>query len=223
VALNILGGFAAVASFGNLDRNITITDLGGASSITGGAGNDVIDAGNGANTVVGGAGNDSITSGTGADSLSGGDGNDTISAGTGDDTIAGGAGTDSLTGGGGSDRFNVALTESTLANLDVITDFTTGDTLVISGLAGAAAVGSVATVQDFSSQASLGAALNAAANSNTVDRGIVVFIYGGNTYVLFETTGATSTFVTTDVLVQLTGTPFTTATAIAATGVSGGA
>jgi Ca2+-binding RTX toxin-like protein len=227
VALNILGGFAVTATFGNLDRAITITDLGGASSITGGAGNDVIDAGNGANTVVGGAGADSITAGTGIDSLVGGAGNDTINGGSGADVIEGGTNADSLTGGAGIDNFVYAAGDSTLANLDVITDYrsATGnnvgaaDTITFNGVTTVA--GTVATVQDFSSQASLGAALNAAANSNTVNNGLVVFMYAGDTYVLVETAGGTTTFDPTDLLIKITGTPFTTATAIAGLGIDG--
>jgi hypothetical protein len=47
-------------------------------------------------------------------------------------------------------------------------------------------------------------------------------MYGGDTYVLVETTGAnTPTFVTTDFLVKITGTPFTTSTAIAGLGIDG--
>ena len=52
-----------------------------ADTISGGAGNDTIDATNGAGNVIdGGAGNDSITLGEGVDNISGGAGNDTITA-----------------------------------------------------------------------------------------------------------------------------------------------
>jgi Ca2+-binding RTX toxin-like protein len=207
------------------DGSFVINAGSGADNLTGGAGNDVISTGAGANTVVGGAGADSITGGSSTDTIDGGSGNDTINGAAGIDVITGGTGADNLTGGSGNDVFTYdAAAESTLSNLDVITDWATGDTINLTynnGGGAAAAVGSVATVQDFSAQASLGAALNAAANSNTVDRGIVVFIYGGNTYIMLETTGATTTYASTDLLIQLTGTPFTTSTSIAGLGIDG--
>lgn len=85
----------------------------GADVVTGGAGDDVIDASyygtnatlqtNDTDSVDGGAGNDSIIAGFGADVLLGGIGNDSVSAGAGDDTIDGGAGDDVVRGGVGSD------------------------------------------------------------------------------------------------------------------------
>jgi hypothetical protein len=60
----------------------------------------------------------------------------------------------------------------------------------------------------------LGAALNAAAASNAIDLGRIVFIHGGNTYAMIETVGAGGAYVATDALVQITGTPFTTATTL---------
>jgi len=132
-----------------------------------------------------------------------------------------------LTGDAGADRFFFLKAQSVLSSLATITDYRAAggnnaggaDTIILGDVATQA--GTVATVQDFSSQASLGAALNAAANGNAVDRGLVVFMWGGDTYVLVETTGATTTFVTTDFLVKLTGTPFTTSTAIAGLGIDG--
>ena len=52
------------------------TNLGGADTITGGAGDDTIDGGAGIDTITGGAGIDTITGGTGADVLTGGLGAD---------------------------------------------------------------------------------------------------------------------------------------------------
>ena len=54
------------------------TNLGGADTITGGAGNDTIDGGAGVDTINGGAGDDTITGGAGADVLTGGTGADTF-------------------------------------------------------------------------------------------------------------------------------------------------
>lgn len=88
----------------------------GMEAITGGSGNDSIDASASNSKVLlyGGDGNDNLTGGGSQDSLYGGAGNDTLSAGTGDDSLTGGAGRDLfvLTAGGGQDR--VADFEMTL-------------------------------------------------------------------------------------------------------------
>jgi hypothetical protein len=66
----------------------------------------------------------SVLGSTGADHLTGTAKADTISAGAGNDTITGGNGGDTLTGGAGNDTFvYTAVTQSTLLNLDTITDF----------------------------------------------------------------------------------------------------
>lgn len=81
---------------------LTVTDAGtstGKLTIYGGAGNDVIAAGNNDDVFDGGAGNDSIEAKTGNDSLAGGAGNDTFNLGvnlTFQDTIDGGDGTADL-------------------------------------------------------------------------------------------------------------------------------
>jgi len=152
---------------------------------------------------------------------------DTIVGGAGADLIVGGGGADVLTGDAGADRFFFLKAQSVLGSIATITDYRAAagnnagaaDTIVLGDVVTQA--GTVATVQDLSSQASLGAALNAAANGNAVDRGLVVFMWGGDTYILVETTGATTSFVTSDFLVKITGTPYTTATAIAGLGIDG--
>lgn len=153
-------------------------------------------------------------------------GTDNVSAGAAADVVLS-RGTDNLTGGAGADKFAFMKAGSVLSTLSTITDYRAAagdnagalDTIIIGDVV--AVAGTTATVQDLSTSASLGAALNAAANTNTVNVGLSVFIWGGNTYGLVETTGATTTFVTTDFLVQITGTPFTTATAIAGLGFDG--
>src|SRR5436305_7817642 len=62
-------------------------DAGGATTLTGTAGND---------TLIGGSGNDTLTGGAGNDFLNGGSGNDTLDGGTGFDTLLGGSGADTL-------------------------------------------------------------------------------------------------------------------------------
>lgn len=78
----------------------------------------------GVDTVTGSAKDDVISGGAGNDVLSGGAGKDTISGGDGNDTITGGAGADTLSGGAGNDIFVLTVaTDSTLVNLDTISDF----------------------------------------------------------------------------------------------------
>jgi Ca2+-binding RTX toxin-like protein len=67
-----------------------------------------------------------ITGGAAADTLTGGGGVDTISGGAGADSITGGGGADTVTGGAGADDFIFALTDSTNAATDTITDFVSG-------------------------------------------------------------------------------------------------
>ena len=127
--LNLTQTSTAITSFdasGVTAGAVTWTSgaLAGAATISGGAGNDVINAtsatkdlslqGNGGqDTITGGDGNDTITdtsttTPTGAafangNSLNGGAGNDTITGGDGADTIVGGSGNDSITAAGGND------------------------------------------------------------------------------------------------------------------------
>jgi Ca2+-binding RTX toxin-like protein len=90
--------------------------------------------------VVGTDGADYIVGSSANNVLDGGDGNDWISGGAGNDTIIGGAGADTLTGGAGADTF-VYLTvgDSTTANSDRITDFSSaaGDRLDVAALVAA--------------------------------------------------------------------------------------
>ncbi|MEM7059545.1 MAG: M10 family metallopeptidase C-terminal domain-containing protein, partial [Pseudomonadota bacterium] len=64
-----------------------------------------------------------------------GAGNDTINASQGADLISGGGGGDTLTGNGGDDTFLYnSLANSTPADADQITDFTTGDVIRLAGI-----------------------------------------------------------------------------------------
>jgi uncharacterized protein YkwD len=74
-------------------------------TVWGGAGNDLIVAGQGPETVYGGAGNDVIYGGAGKDRLYGEGGNDILVAGSGPTLLDGGAGTNLLVGGRGNDTF----------------------------------------------------------------------------------------------------------------------
>lgn len=96
-----------------------------AATLTGGAGNNTLDAHSFAGkTYLGGlAGNDVLLGGSTTDTLDGGDGNDWLSGGNGYDTLRGGAGRDALVGGLGIDKLN----DSTLANSH------SGDDILIGG------------------------------------------------------------------------------------------
>jgi len=87
-------------------------DLSGATisveTISGGTGADSITGTTGADHIDGGGGADIISGNNGNDTLSGGAGADTIDAGVGNDSISGGTGVDSLIGGDGFDTFFVA-------------------------------------------------------------------------------------------------------------------
>jgi len=154
-------------------------------------------------------------------------GSDIITGGAGVDLIIGGGGEDSLTGDAGIDTFFFLNGQARLSSLPTITDYrsATGnnagalDVIVLGDQI--AAAGTTSTVQDLSASASLGAALNAAANTNTATLGLSVFMYGGNTYVYVEASPAPTAFVTTDTLIKITGTPYTTSTAIAGLGIDG--
>ncbi len=62
----------------------------------------------GADSLTGGAGNDNLSGGAGNDALAGNAGNDVINGNAGDDNINGGDGADTLTGGLGADTFVIA-------------------------------------------------------------------------------------------------------------------
>ncbi len=147
---------------------------------------------------------------------------DTVDGGAGADFIVGGGGTDTLTGGAGADTFFFWKSHSNQAALGTITDYTyavggsSNDKIIVGDVA--AAAGTKTTVQDLSSSATLAAAFNAAALSNTVDNGLIAFIFGGDTYAMIETTGATSDYVAGDFAVKLTGIPVAAGTALAGLG-----
>ncbi len=97
-------------SFENLIGNTKVDTFINASgstpwSLTGGAGNDLLDAtaALASVTLLGGDGDDILNGGRGNDLLDGGEGNDRLLAAIGNDTLHGGGGLDTLDGGDGDD------------------------------------------------------------------------------------------------------------------------
>ncbi len=78
-------------------------DTSDADTVSGGLGDDLIEAGLGADLLSGDDGNDSLLGEAGNDLLSGGIGSDSLVGGDGDDSLDGGAGADTLMGGIGND------------------------------------------------------------------------------------------------------------------------
>jgi len=100
----------------------------GDDNMQGNDGNDALNGGLGNDGLDGGAGNDTLNGDAGNDYLGGGEGNDVLNGGDGNDVLVGGAGKDTLTGGAGADAFFfTALTDSTSAAPDKITDFSWAD------------------------------------------------------------------------------------------------
>lgn len=104
-----------------LGANIENLTLTGTANISG-TGNDL------ANDLAGNSGGNVLDGGAGVDNIAGGDGND---------TLIGGVGADRLTGGAGTDVFRfLSQGESTVANHDVIVDFSRGDLIDLSAVSG---------------------------------------------------------------------------------------
>lgn len=147
---------------------------------------------------------------------------DVIDGGAGADVLVGGGGADTITTGAGADTIFMLQAHSVLAAAATITDYTyavdatSNDTLTIGDVT--TIIGTTLTVQDLSAQTTLALALGAAANTNTVDAGLSVFIWGGDEYVYVETTGSTTTYAATDTVVKLTGLPLASGDAIAGAG-----
>lgn len=80
--------------------------------------------------VDGGTGSDNITGSAAEDTILGGDGNDTLNGGAGNDWLDGGKQNDVLTGGAGMDSF--FFDNAKTSGFDRITDFGTGDRLLLS-------------------------------------------------------------------------------------------
>ncbi|MBA4254375.1 MAG: S-layer protein [Polaromonas sp.] len=147
---------------------------------------------------------------------------DVIDGGAGNDVLVGGGGVDTITTGAGADTVFFLKGHSNAATMATITDYTyavggaSNDKIILGDVT--TVIGTTTTVQDLSAQTSLANALGAAALTNTVDNGLSVFLYGGDTYAFVETTGATGTYVASDFVVKLTGVVMASGATIAGSG-----
>ena len=82
--------------------------LGPVTGITGGSGNDDLQAGRARERPLRRAGDDVLTGSPEGDTINAGDGNDTVAGGDGNDHLTGGAGADDLGGGDGFDEASYA-------------------------------------------------------------------------------------------------------------------
>ena len=94
--------------------------------------------------VTGTSGGDALTGTSGGDLLVGLGGGDTLSGQGGNDELLGGSGDDALSGGAGQDRFVFRAAE---AGANAITDFETGDAIVLMGSGWSSVADIIAGVQ----------------------------------------------------------------------------
>lgn len=115
----VIGGSGRDDIFGGL----------GIDLLYGGVGSDELHGDGGSDELYGQEGDDVILGGAGWDKLFGSDGDDKLSGGNGGDYLSGGLGIDTLTGGGGTDTFEMEMFGD--ANLNIITDFDTGEDRIV--------------------------------------------------------------------------------------------
>jgi len=147
--------------------------------------------------------NNVVTTGGGDDVIVTGSGADVIDAGAGADTITSGTGLDQITGGAGADTFNIVAS----ANGNIfatIKDASAGDKLSFT-LAGTETfatakltLGGTAVFHDYLNLAASGTGAN-------LNGAISWFQFGGNTYVVADTSASGSFVHGTDMVVELTG------------------
>ena len=151
----------------------------------------------GAETLTGSSAVDTISGLAGTDSVLGGGGADSLFAGADNDTLVGGAGSDTLSGGAGSDRFVFATgdaSSTTLATLEVITDFVAADDAIALGVTGTPLTGAAL---DYAT-----ALTNATAVITGGTADIIAIETVANTFVFADTNGDN----VLDTVIQLTGT-----------------
>ena len=125
------GGTDADNLYGDADDDILLGDS-GSDIVAGGTGNDQLFGNLDNDILYGNRGNDLLNGNEGHDLLLGGKGNDLLFGEAGNDTLSGDRGFDILTGGTGRDVFIITPETggATLANADIIVDFTMGADLI---------------------------------------------------------------------------------------------
>ncbi|WP_310610297.1 DUF4214 domain-containing protein [Limnohabitans sp.] len=148
-----------------------------------------------ATTITGGAGNDVLTAAAGATA-------DVLLGGAGNDILVANAGLDTLTGGAGADVFAITTASLNVNSYATITDFAAGDLLQLSSTvtsfaAAKVALGSTATFQDYANAAISSLGANASG----------WFQFDGNTYVVADLGADSTTAFTNneDLIVKFTG------------------
>jgi hypothetical protein len=185
--------------------NWTITDTANTlTTLIGGAGNDTITGGTAVTGMTGGAGNDVLNAAasTGAVTITGGAGNDTITAGAAGSTITGGAGADAITATNGQVDTLVftAASDSTAASFDTITNFVGAGAEDIINLNGVLNAGNAAPAAITTAAAALnGTAAEFAGNA------IAFHDDGTNTTVYVDVNGDNA-FGAGDMQIELAGT-----------------
>ncbi len=112
----------------NTASSIDARQFTGATTLTGGAGNDTILGGSGTDSILGNGGDDVLLGGNGNDSILGGSGNDILLGGAGDDSLSGSTtlsannptadGADTILGGAGKDHLFGGLGNDILSGED---------------------------------------------------------------------------------------------------------
>ncbi|MEG4010063.1 choice-of-anchor Q domain-containing protein [Microcoleus sp. Pol1C5] len=123
--------------FGNQGKDYILGNQGN-DTLYGGKDSDLIQGGENEDWVFGDNGNDTLEGGQGNDLVRGGKENDLLSGNEGNDVLFGDSGADTLSGGDGDDIFvigrvqnnSVNTDSSTLANADLIADFSLGTDLI---------------------------------------------------------------------------------------------
>lgn len=194
----LLQNQAQATGGGNTDYLISIENLTGsafndtltgddtANVLTGGSGNDSLIGNGGNDSLIGNLGTDTIQGGAGNDTIFGGGDADNINGGADNDIIIGGAAGDTLAGGTGIDTFTyLSASDSTVADRDTITDFTSGTdkidlTAVRTGPSDTFTIGNISGVYTILVDLGGNGTFDMAIRSNTpVATSDVIFTSGG--------------------------------------------
>ena len=194
---------------------VTYTGGTGADTITGSNGlNNVVNLGNGTNSFTStGAGNNTVTGGTGVDTITVGIGSNTISTGAGNDVVHIGAasGLNTVDVGAGTDTVILDAIQTAAGYYTSITGMSAGDIVDLSDVTGTSVAVSAQTV--MGAKITLGGASSfatyldaaTAGDGHTANTVLSWFQFGGNTYIV-EDTSAASTFQDgADTVVELVG------------------